>query len=203
VTESAIERYFAVLGLPSTASEEEVKEARNFVTKAFHPDKYQAGSKDQMKAHQRQIEINEAYERLIAWFQSKKRVQGAALAADGKRAEALSQAGGNEVGFSSREKIVTVFRIALPITLSVAWIAFINASFSSRAQTESTSISVQPPGAGAFVSPPPDWLFLLLILCTLGLCWVLFAPEAKLLIGRWTKADGGHESIGSRGVGGN
>jgi DnaJ domain len=252
VTEPAIERYFAVLGLPSTASEEEVKEARNFVTKAFHPDKYEAGSKDQRKAHQRQIEINEAYERLSTWFQSKKRVQGAAaVSAGGKRAGARRQAGdigkagstdkagsmgkagstdkagstgkagstdkarsnshdwatgqasGEKAGFTGRGKIVAVSRIVLPIILSIAWMFLINASYSSRAQTGSASVSMQSPGAGAFVSPPPDWLFLLLILCTLALCWVTFAPESKLLIDRWTKEDGGHESIGNRGVGGN
>jgi hypothetical protein len=114
---------------------------------------------------------------------------------------ATGQGDGEKAGFTGREKIVAVSRIALPIILSIAWMVLINTSYSSHPQTGSASI--QSPGAGAFVSPPPDWLFLLLILCTLALCWVLFAPESKLLIDRWTKEDGGHESIGNRGVGGN
>src|SRR6202042_820305 len=73
VKDKTIERCFMILGLEPSASEEEAREARNFATQAFHPDKYAAGSKEQAKAHKKQIEINEAYAELRLWFNQNRR----------------------------------------------------------------------------------------------------------------------------------
>ena len=119
MTDPAIDRYFAVLGLPSTASEEEVKEARNFVTKAFHPDKYQAGSKDQLKAHQRQVEINEAYDRLIEWFAAQRQIEA-------RRARAGSGSQAAHANEQSKDKLVSVVKIVFICALTAGWLFLIN-----------------------------------------------------------------------------
>jgi site-specific recombinase XerD len=65
-----IDRHFLILGLPSTASLAEVKEARILYTKAFHPDRFTKGSEDQRKMEEKQKAINLAYEHITIWFKS-------------------------------------------------------------------------------------------------------------------------------------
>jgi curved DNA-binding protein CbpA len=49
-----IDRHFRTLGLESGASFAQVKEARGWYTKAFHPDRFAKGSKDVAKAEEKQ-----------------------------------------------------------------------------------------------------------------------------------------------------
>ena len=221
MTEPSIERYFAVLGLPASASVEEVKEARNFVTKAFHPDKYLAGSKDQLRAHQRQIEINEAYERIMAWFEREKTAH-----ARGSGQLSASDSPGRAGGPWGQESIIALVKIVLLLALSIGWVNFINACYTEPAATKSAASNAsQSDAAGAPLADaladsnaggqassdkskgrqgrPSDWLFFFLILGTLALSWFLFAPESKLLIERWTHRAAGPEPVGNQGVGPN
>ena len=63
-----VREYFKVLGLPDTASYEEVRDARIKLLKRFHPDLY-AGSKNFAKL--KTTEINQAFEALSNFFKSK------------------------------------------------------------------------------------------------------------------------------------
>ncbi len=155
-----------MLGLPSSASEAEVKEARNFVTKAFHPDKYQPGSKDQQKAHQRQIEINEAYEKLMHWFSSRKLTASAASVTNQER---IGPGGSGAAKTNRRDATILGLKILLTLIISWCWISSINDMF-----------------AKAVPNPHADWPILVLSLCTLALIWFLFAPESHALTSRWT-----------------
>lgn len=64
-----IEASFRVLGLEPGATLAEVKEAYRFFVQTFHEDKYPAHSPYKEKAHQKMIEINDAYEKLKTFFQ--------------------------------------------------------------------------------------------------------------------------------------
>jgi site-specific recombinase XerD len=66
-----INKCFLVLGLDSTASFEQVKEARGWYSKAFHPDRFPQGSQDAVKALEKQKQINLAFEELQKWFHSR------------------------------------------------------------------------------------------------------------------------------------
>jgi len=133
-----MDRYFAVLGLSPQASEQEVKEARNFVTKAFHPDKYEPGSKDQERAHQKQVEINEAYQKIIDHFERVKKEQALLQPKSMAGVPRCGSAGPGQVssmGVSSEAVwhpgsarngkvavIVTVAKVALVLALCSEWI---------------------------------------------------------------------------------
>ena len=71
-----IDRHFLALGLNSSASFAQVKEARAWYTKAFHPDRFTKGSKDVAKAEEKQKEINLAFEELKKWFEVKTSTRG-------------------------------------------------------------------------------------------------------------------------------
>src|SRR4051812_48240337 len=55
-------RYYQILGVPPTASQEEIRAAWKFSIKAFHPDKFASSSEHQRAtAETRTRAINEAY----------------------------------------------------------------------------------------------------------------------------------------------
>lgn len=56
-----VKRYYKILGLPLTASKEEVKNARNNLLKKYHPDRYQGSIRF---AEEKSAEINEAFEKI-------------------------------------------------------------------------------------------------------------------------------------------
>jgi hypothetical protein len=109
------------LGLQPQASEQEVKEARNFVTQAFHPDKYPLGSKDQERANQKQIEINEAYQKINEHFERLKREQAlmqAPMAAGDGPGQVHSA---SEAARAKTPVIVIVAKVLLVGLLAGAW----------------------------------------------------------------------------------
>lgn len=57
--------YYAILGLPRSATQQEIKDAHHFFVKAFHPDKF-AGSSgvERAQAEERTKAVNEAYQTL-------------------------------------------------------------------------------------------------------------------------------------------
>ncbi len=65
-----LDKHFRVFGLDARASFEQVKEARKWYTKAFHPDRFPKDSSDAKKAEEKQKEINSAFEALEKWFKS-------------------------------------------------------------------------------------------------------------------------------------
>jgi hypothetical protein len=67
--EHDIDFYFHLLGLHKGDSLAAVKRAYRFDSQAFHPDKYEAGSQQQARAKERQIQINDAYERVTKWIE--------------------------------------------------------------------------------------------------------------------------------------
>jgi hypothetical protein len=121
VTDPNIERYFAILGLQPQATEQEVKEARNFVTQAFHPDKYPPGSKDQERANLKQIEINEAYQKINEHFERLKRDQAQmqARVAPGHGPDQVNSRSG--AGSRKTPIIVTLAKVLLVGVLAGAW----------------------------------------------------------------------------------
>ncbi|MGH2506563.1 MAG: J domain-containing protein [Ktedonobacteraceae bacterium] len=68
MSEKTIEQHFRVLGLEPGATLAEVKEAYRFLVQTFHEDKYPPHSTYQEKAHQKMVEINDAYEKLKKFF---------------------------------------------------------------------------------------------------------------------------------------
>ena len=56
-----MKKYYKILGLPLTASKEEVKNARNNLLKKYHPDHYQGSIRF---AEEKSAEINEAFEKI-------------------------------------------------------------------------------------------------------------------------------------------
>jgi hypothetical protein len=64
-----IEQCFRVLGLEPGATLAEVKEAYRFLAQTFHADKYPADSPYRQKAHNKMVELNDAYEQLKKFFQ--------------------------------------------------------------------------------------------------------------------------------------
>jgi len=199
VIEPAIQRYFDILGLEPTASEAEIREARNFVTKAFHPDKYELGSKDQARAHEKQIEINEAYERLLDWVRNRHGAPGQDLvsgapahnpgnpqraagwssggrASNGGRASS-GQASSWQVRFgaNNRQRLVSTLKIVVTIFLAVEWILTIVSWFPGT------------PLSGKADAGESKIMIAVLVLSSLGAVWFMLAPEAKVLIEMWTK----------------
>ena len=65
----ALKYYFEELGLPITATEIEIKTAYKFFQEEQSPKKYIAGSAEQKKAEERQVELKFAYEKLIKYFE--------------------------------------------------------------------------------------------------------------------------------------
>lgn len=63
-----INKHFLALGLDPSATPAQVKEARLWYTKAFHPDRFPKNSTDQKKAEEKQKEINLAFEQITDWF---------------------------------------------------------------------------------------------------------------------------------------
>jgi integrase/recombinase XerC len=88
-----IDKHFRALGLDSSASFAQVKEARGWYTKAFHPDRFSKGSKDIAKAEEKQKEINIAFEELKRWFE---------VGQSGKKAHHTK--GASQAGKPGREK---------------------------------------------------------------------------------------------------
>ena len=68
-----VKRYYKILGLPLSASKEEVKNARNNLLKKYHPDRYQGSISF---AEEKSAEINEAFEK-ISEFLDKQESQDA------------------------------------------------------------------------------------------------------------------------------
>ena len=85
-----ITKHFLVLGLDSTATAAQVKEARHWYTKAFHPDRYPKDSTDQLKAEEKQKQINLAYEQITAWWKSGGHAEGSKPKASAKAAKSRS-----------------------------------------------------------------------------------------------------------------
>lgn len=204
MTDPRIERYFAVLGLQPQASEQEVKEARNFVTQAFHPDKFPPGSKDQERANLKQIEINEAYQKIIEHFDRVKRDQAliqAPISAGGGPGPGDLASG---AGRSKTPMVVMLVKVLLVLALAGAWAWTVSgwagsmrtpAAQSSGSQTptptnpalsSATQARSVPPGTASLPDVPTlDLLLLLsLVLSTLAVVWFLFAPESRVLIDR-------------------
>jgi hypothetical protein len=71
-----VKKYFDILGLPESASYEEVKNARIRLLKEVHPDLY-AGNKKY--AQLRTSEINIAFEALTKYFENRKCFSGETL----------------------------------------------------------------------------------------------------------------------------
>ena len=65
----ALKYYFEELGLPLTASQNEIKAAYKYFSEEQSPQKYVAGSAEQKKAEERQVELKFAYEKLIKYFE--------------------------------------------------------------------------------------------------------------------------------------
>ena len=63
-----INRYFEILGLKLGASLDEVKDAYKDLVKVWHPDRFAHDPKLQQKAQEKLKEINEAYEKLKAYY---------------------------------------------------------------------------------------------------------------------------------------
>ncbi|MDO8747360.1 MAG: DnaJ domain-containing protein [Thermodesulfovibrionales bacterium] len=63
-----INRYFEILGLKPGASFEEAKEAYKDLVKVWHPDRFAHDPTLQQKAQEKLKEINEAYEKLKAYY---------------------------------------------------------------------------------------------------------------------------------------
>jgi len=64
-----LESCFRTLGLEPGATFAEVKEAYRFLVQTFHEDKYPAHSPYKQKAHDKMVELNDAYEKLKKFFQ--------------------------------------------------------------------------------------------------------------------------------------
>jgi hypothetical protein len=171
VIEPEIQRYFDILGLPPTASEREIREARNFVTKAFHPDKYAAGSKDQARAHAKQVEINQAYEQLLNWLRHQ---HGAQDLASGAATAPQAASWQQRFGTNNRQRVVSALKIVVTIFLAVEWILTIASWFPGTPLWRSQDV-----GENLI-------MIALLVLSSLGAVWFMLAPEAKHMIERWT-----------------
>jgi hypothetical protein len=65
----ALKYYFEMLGLPLTASENEVRAAYSYFSTEQAPSKYVAGSAEQKRAEEKQAELKFAHDKLIKWFQ--------------------------------------------------------------------------------------------------------------------------------------
>jgi curved DNA-binding protein CbpA len=64
-----LEVYFRVLGLEPGTSQKDVKEAYRNHLQAFHPDKYPKDSSSQKWATEKLVQVNEANEKLSAFFE--------------------------------------------------------------------------------------------------------------------------------------
>lgn len=223
VKDKTIERCFLILGLEPTATEEEAREARNFATQAFHPDKYVPGSKEQARAHQKQIEINEAYAKLRAWFRQNEKSADRAKSGRAKNGGANSvptggvksggKSGGAREGTTSsaksgqqlhlflnrraRQLIVSAIKLILIVILAFQWGSTITAWWVENHQTghlpsPSSSAQLVSDRTGSPQTTANDeksgLLLLMLVLYTLALTWLIFAPESKILIERWTSS---------------
>ena len=63
-------RYCRILNVSETATKEEVKKAYRDLVKLHHPDKYMTASKEEQQYHENEIKkINEAYEKLMKYYQ--------------------------------------------------------------------------------------------------------------------------------------
>jgi hypothetical protein len=65
----ALKYYFEELGLPLSASENEIKIAYKYFSEEQSPGNYLAGSAEQKKAEERQAELKFAYEKLSKYFE--------------------------------------------------------------------------------------------------------------------------------------
>jgi hypothetical protein len=65
----ALKYYFEMLGLPLTASENEVRAAYSYLSTEQAPSKYVAGSAEQKRAEEKQAELKFAHDKLTKWFQ--------------------------------------------------------------------------------------------------------------------------------------
>jgi site-specific recombinase XerD len=124
---SDIEKHFRVFGLDSSATPAQVKEARQWYTKAFHPDRFPRDSKDQKRAEEQQKEINLAFERITAWFDTgakggarKVKEQPAATAPSGWQDELGEYL---EYLYKSERATVTLRNIGCDLELFAAWLA--------------------------------------------------------------------------------
>lgn len=63
-----MERYYKILDLPPTATEQEVKQAYRELVKVWHPDRFTHDLKLQRRAEEKLKEINDAYHQIVAYL---------------------------------------------------------------------------------------------------------------------------------------
>ena len=68
-----VRRAFAELGLECSATLEECKEAYKKLLKEHHPDRHAKHKTNMEKATDKTARLNEAYERLVEWFDTKEK----------------------------------------------------------------------------------------------------------------------------------
>jgi hypothetical protein len=72
----SIDRCFQILGVPESATLEEMKEAYKDLAKVWHPDRFVENPRLQKKATERLTEINVAYETLLSYYERESAVSG-------------------------------------------------------------------------------------------------------------------------------
>lgn len=66
--EDSVEKYYAVLGIRSTATDDEVKQAYRDMVRQFHPDMVSTQGENVLRmAERRTQKINEAYQNIKSW----------------------------------------------------------------------------------------------------------------------------------------
>ena len=101
---------YKILGIPNTATEEEVKTAYRELAKKYHPDNY-ADSPLADLANEKMQEINEAYDSIITSMRANKGGTGAGQANNGYSYSAAGQQGYQSSNLSDIRRLIQQNRL--------------------------------------------------------------------------------------------